>query len=102
VGIPFKRTGTREVERSGFGEIQAVFKAADINQSNGRRHRALPMFDSGARVREVNRPSRLLAAHSRVSQPLPGYQNWRRIRLPCDVIMYQNSGSEINTTPHVW
>jgi integrase/recombinase XerD len=55
LSIPFKRTGTREIEHFEFDEIQAVLKAVDIHQNNGRRDLALLglMFNTGARVSEV-------------------------------------------------
>jgi site-specific recombinase XerD len=35
LGIPFKRTKTREIEHFDFDEIQALLKTAEIHQSNG-------------------------------------------------------------------
>jgi len=55
LSIPFKRTGTREIEHFECDEIQAVLKAVDIHENNGRRDLALLslMFNTGARVSEV-------------------------------------------------
>lgn len=55
LSIPFKRTGTREIEHFEFDEIQAVLKAVDTHQNNGCRDLALLslMFNTGARVSEV-------------------------------------------------
>ncbi len=55
LNVPFKRTGTREIEYLDFEEIQAVLKAVDLDRSNGCRDLALLslMFNTGARVSEV-------------------------------------------------
>ena len=55
LGIPFKRTGTREIEHLDLEEIQAVLKAAELHQSHGCRDVALLslMFNTGARVSEI-------------------------------------------------
>ena len=55
LGIPFKRTATREIEHLDFDEIQAVLKAVDVGQGNGYRDLALLslMFNTGARVSEI-------------------------------------------------
>ncbi len=55
LGIPFKRTETREIEHFDFDEIQAVLKTAEIGGSDGCRDLALLslMFNTGARVSEI-------------------------------------------------
>lgn len=55
LSIPFKRTGTREIEHFEFKEIQAVLRAVDVHRPNGHRDLALLtlMFNTGARVSEV-------------------------------------------------
>lgn len=55
LSIPFKRTGTREIEHFDFEEIQAVLQAVNLDQANGGRDLALLslMFNTGARVSEV-------------------------------------------------
>ena len=57
LSIPFKRTGSREIQHLDFEEIQAVLKAveAENGQGNGCRDLALLglMFNTGARVSEI-------------------------------------------------
>lgn len=55
LNIPFKRTGTREIQHLDFDEIQAVLKAVNVEAANGDRDVALLglMFNTGARVSEI-------------------------------------------------
>lgn len=55
LSIPFKRTGTRQIEHFDADEIQAVLQAVKGDQANGGRDLALLglMFNTGARVSEV-------------------------------------------------
>ena len=55
LSVPFKRTGTRQIEHFEADEIQAVLQAVKGDQVNGGRDLALLglMFNSGARVSEV-------------------------------------------------
>jgi integrase/recombinase XerD len=55
LSVPFKRTGTRQIEHFDADEIQAVLKAVKADQANGGRDLALLelMFNTGARVSEV-------------------------------------------------
>jgi site-specific recombinase XerD len=55
LSIPFKRTGTRQIEHLDFDEIQAVLKAAEVDHGNDGRDLALLglMFNTGARVSEI-------------------------------------------------
>jgi len=57
LSIPFKRTGSREIQHLDFEEIQAVIKAVEAGdgQGNGCRDLALLglMFNTGARVSEI-------------------------------------------------
>lgn len=55
LSIPFKRTGTREIQHLDFDEIQAVLKAVKTYTANGDRDLALLslMFNTGARVSEI-------------------------------------------------
>jgi site-specific recombinase XerD len=55
LSIPFKRTGTRQIEHLDFDEIQAVLNAVDIDVGDGLRDLALLslMFNTGARVSEI-------------------------------------------------
>jgi len=53
--IPFKRTGTREIQHLDFQEIHAVIAAVDRRQEDGLRDLTLLslMFNTGARVSEI-------------------------------------------------
>jgi len=55
LSVPFKRTGTRQIEHFDADEIQAVLQAVKGDQANGGRDLALLglMFNTGARVSEV-------------------------------------------------
>ena len=55
LSVPFKRTGTRQIEHFEADEIQAVLQAVKEGQANGGRDLALLglMFNTGARVSEV-------------------------------------------------
>lgn len=55
LSLPFKRTGSRQIEHFDADEIQAVLKAVDVDRGNGRRDIALLslMFNTGARVSEI-------------------------------------------------
>ena len=55
LSVPFKRTGTRQIEHFDSDEIQAVLRAIDTTRENGRRDLALLslMFNTGARVSEI-------------------------------------------------
>jgi integrase/recombinase XerD len=55
LSIPFKRTGSREIEHFQADEIQAVMKAVETDRGNGERDLALLglMFNTGARVSEI-------------------------------------------------
>jgi integrase/recombinase XerD len=55
LGIPFKRTRTREVEYLEYEEIQALLDAVDCTTRRGRRDYALiaTLFNTGARVQEI-------------------------------------------------
>lgn len=55
LSIPFKRTGTREIEHFEPDEIQAVFRTIEVDRRNGGRDLALIglMFNTGARVSEI-------------------------------------------------
>lgn len=55
LSVPFKRTGTRQIEHLDFDEIQAVLKAVEPGHGNGGRDLALLnlMFNTGARVSEI-------------------------------------------------
>ncbi len=55
LSIPFKRTGSREIQHLDFDEIQAVLKAVNVDAANGSRDVALLslMFNTGARVSEI-------------------------------------------------
>ena len=55
LGIPFKRTGTREIQHLEFAEVQAVLGVIDRTRSAGRRDFALLslMFNTGGRVSEI-------------------------------------------------
>lgn len=55
LSLPFKRTGSREIQHLDFDEIQAVLKAVNTDAVNGCRDLALLslMFNTGARVSEI-------------------------------------------------
>ena len=55
LSIPFKRTGSREIDHFDFDEIQAVLNVAKGESGNGCRDMALfsLMFNTGARVSEI-------------------------------------------------
>ena len=55
LGIPFKRTGTRQIEHFDSDEIQAVLKTVKVDDGSGGRDIALLslMFNTGARVSEI-------------------------------------------------
>ena len=55
LSVPFKRTGTREIQHLDFAEIQAVLGVIDRTRRDGRRDFALLnlMFNTGARVSEI-------------------------------------------------
>ena len=55
LSVPFKRTGTRQIEHLDFDEIQAVLKTVEADHGNGGRDLALLnlMFNTGARVSEI-------------------------------------------------
>ena len=55
LGVPFKRTGTREIQHLEFAEIQAVLEVIDRSRAPGRRDYALLslMFNTGGRVSEI-------------------------------------------------
>jgi site-specific recombinase XerD len=55
LSIPFKRTGSREIQHLDFDEVQAVIKAVNVDRTNGDRDVALLslMFNTGARVSEI-------------------------------------------------
>jgi site-specific recombinase XerD len=86
LSIPFKRTGTRQIEHLDFDEIQAVLKAVDIDVGDGRRDLALLslMFNTGARVSEI-----------------VGLQTADlRLTAPCSVLL-RGKGSKERTCP-IW
>jgi integrase/recombinase XerD len=57
LSIPFKRTGSREIQHLDFEEIQAVLKAVEPGDGDGNGYRDLAllglMFNTGARVSEI-------------------------------------------------
>jgi integrase/recombinase XerD len=55
LGIPFKRTASRQIEHMEFAELQAVLDGIDRSNSRGRRDFALLslLFNTGARVSEI-------------------------------------------------
>jgi site-specific recombinase XerD len=86
LSIPFKRTGTRQIEHLDFDEIQAVLKAVDIDVGDGRRDLALLslMFNTGARASEI-----------------VGLQTADlRLTAPCSVLL-RGKGSKERTCP-IW
>ena len=86
LSIPFKRTGTREIEHLDFDEIQTVLKAVDLDAHNGCRDLALLslMFNTGARVSEI-----------------VGLQTADlRLTAPCSVLL-RGKGSKERTCP-IW
>lgn len=86
LGIPFKRTGSREIDHLDFDEIQAVLQSVDTNARNGCRDLALLsfMFNTGARVSEV-----------------VGLQTGDlRLSAPCSVLL-RGKGSKERTCP-IW
>ena len=68
LGIPFKRTETREIQHLEFAELQAVLDGIDRSTRPGRRDFALLslMFNIGARVSEI---VGLQAADLRLAEP---------------------------------
>jgi len=68
LSVPFKRTGTRQIEHFEADEIQAVLQAVKGDQVNGGRDLALLglMFNTGARVSEV---VGLQTTHLRLTAP---------------------------------
>ena len=68
LGIPFKRTETREIQHLEFAELQAVMDGIDRSTRPGRRDFALLslMFNIGARVSEI---VGLQAADLRLTEP---------------------------------
>ena len=86
LSIPFKRTGSREIEHFDFDEIQAVLKAVEMEAGNGCRDLALLslMFNTGARVSEI-----------------VGLQtDDLRLSAPCSVLL-RGKGSKERTCP-IW
>lgn len=55
LSIPFKRTGTREIQHAEYTEIQAILGTIDRSRPAGRRDVALIslMFNTGGRVSEI-------------------------------------------------
>jgi site-specific recombinase XerD len=55
LSLPFKRTGSRQIEHFDADEIRAVLKAVDVDRGHGHRDLALLslMFNTGARVSEI-------------------------------------------------
>lgn len=55
LGVPFKRTISRQVEYLEYDEIQSVLNVIDRNTADGRRDYVLlvTMFNTGARVQEI-------------------------------------------------
>ena len=55
LSIPFKRTGSRQIEHFDTDEIQAVLRAVEVDPGQGGRDLALLslMFNTGARVSEI-------------------------------------------------
>ena len=86
LSIPFKRTGSREIEHFDFDEIQAVLKVVEMDAGNGCRDLALLslMFNTGARVSEI------VGLHT---ADLP-------LIAPCSVLL-RGKGSKERTCP-IW
>jgi integrase/recombinase XerD len=68
LGIPFKRTETRQIEHLEFAELQAVLNGIDRSTGSGQRDFTLLslMFNTGARVSEI---VGLQAADLRLTEP---------------------------------
>lgn len=68
LSVPFKRTGSREIQHLELGELQRVLHQIDRSTSPGRRDHVLLllMFNTGARVSEV---MGLLATDLRLQEP---------------------------------
>ena len=68
LGIPFKRTPTRQIDHLDFNEIQAIMNDIDQSTPQGRRDFTLLMlmFNTGARVSEI---IQIRATDLRLSRP---------------------------------
>lgn len=55
LNVPFKRTGTRDIDHLEFAEVQAVIQSIDLNAPDGPRDFVLLcfLFNTGARVSEA-------------------------------------------------